>query len=261
MIYNANESIKKYRKTKKNSIFHLSMLDKIEDFLIKNGLPRDNFLKNRKTVTIVKDSNQSYSTYNPSFNSIVYTDNDELLHELFHMSSSNGNNKSTGITKFIGDTKINIGLDEGITDIFASLIDKNSTCNNILEKICAQIFLDAFGFKIFNGYFNNSYHEFINNFDAKIRDSVEYIMDLLDKYYYLKNKIFKIESFKKVPELHTLTYDIIANLFDLYEDLNLDRKDLAELINNAFSKISDDYKITLGFDKIDLDELSKELCI
>ena len=257
---------KNNKPTDPNLDFHLSKIKIVEEFLIKYNLPRDNFSKNKKDVYLKKnieqdDSTEYSSTYNPTTNNIVYINEDDIIHELFHMASSNRKDKSTGITRNINGKKVDVGLDEGITDMFASFVDKNMKIQHILEEISAEILFKTFGIQVFYGYFNNSYEEFISSFSGQVKYNIEYLLELLDEYHFLKFYIYRTESTSELEKLHELSYDIVANFFDLYEVLNLDKNDLMELIQNLFSRVSEDDQNFLGINKITLDDFCNDFGI
>ena len=114
---------------------------------------------------------------------------------------------------------------------------------------------------ILGGYFNNSYEEFISSFSGQVKYNIEDLLELLDEYHFLKFYIYRTESTSELEKLHELSYDIVANFFDLYEVLNLDKNDLMELIQNLFSRVSEDDQNFLGINKITLDDFCNDFDI
>lgn len=218
----------------------------VYDFLIKNGLPTENFLAKLDTLILRKlgeteKQNLTAGGYKESTNTITYYEDIDLIHELFHMASTGKANSNSGITRINfnskgNDTKINRGLDEGITDMFASMVNPKVPCGYPFEKMCADFLRNLFGIQVFNGYFENKYSNFVNAFPQEFQDNIREITRKLDNYHQLSIKSYYGQStFAEIDALKNTVSDVINILYKIAQTLGISNDNLIEFFNDRIS--------------------------
>lgn len=185
-------------------------------FIKENNYPEKIFLTNLKTLKLIKyteyKSSNIGANYSIKKNEIEYYDEIDLNHESFHVASKFG---------IISKNDEYIGLNEGITELFASQSSKDKIINYPFEKMIAEIIQKAYGKEIFISYFNSNSKEFLDQFDKK---KISILLENLDEYtktmeYYLRvlsnmknNEIYDIKS--KLMLDFDSTMDSIVDLID-----------------------------------------------
>lgn len=235
---------------------------KISIFLSDYNLPNNNLLTQLETLTLQKVETSDFTAagYRAKTNTITYTDKKRFYHELFHMASTKKGSNTTGITinEIINgeQVKLNTGLDEGITDMFAEMVDFNTPCGYPLEKISAEMLRNVFGMQIFIGYLENSYDDFIDSFPYEVQEYIEDLIANLDEY---KKIIFanysEDSSYNSSESLEDIVKYIIRNLYDIA--LNMGRKK-NEIINFLKEKACDP-KLNAIRQRIQIDQAIENL--
>lgn len=244
------------------SDFEKDMITKVKNFLIRGKFPTKNLDLKLKNLYIKKDESQKgvYSAgYNSTNNTLVYSDNRDLAHELLHVSSSSSESKATGITVFDAGNKLNVGLDEGLTDMLSLMVDKNSNCSNVFEYICAEILSKMFGYQMLYGYFNNSFQEFINSFDKSVQGDILELLENIDEYHFHSDRILTGKyTVVDLEEISNITYSVLDDFFNIAEAIGYDKNELSKYINVLIHMPKhQEMKKVIGLYDIDLDELSR----
>lgn len=172
-------------------------------------------------------NNSSYCDYSCRTNTMNYNGNiDEGLHEMFHVAS-NRNRLVDGICfRRKNGELFGTGLNEGITDMFASIAGSNKI-SYPFERACALVITDILGIYIMKDYFDNNGVSLFKKFNASF---VEFAREL-DKYNHLMREIdtlYRINGFKldntakrkvnsikvKVGNQLRITYMALADFLD-----------------------------------------------
>lgn len=220
----------------------------VYDTLVRSKMPVQNFLMRLQNLTLIKEQSKDIGAggYNPKTNTITYSTDEDLFHELFHLAATEIDSKSCGITVYEeglieddGDdfVKSNYGLDEGITDMFAEMANHNSPSGYPFEKLCAETIRQIFGLQVFTSYFNNSYDNFIAGFPENVQvDMIDLIYNL-DEYHDLTKSIYSGDAFPEdVASLEEATESILGSLLTIAEAVGKDR---SEILNFYNDKIND----------------------
>lgn len=230
----------------------------VYDTLDRIGMDKSNFLAQLQSLTIIKenDPNSEISGYNPKTNTINYTKEEDLIHELFHMASLKEGKSDSGIIVIEDDLRSNFGLNEGITDYFTELAKFDAPCSYPFEKLVAESLSLLFGVNVFKGYFNNSYDEFINSFPEEIQiDIIDLLMNL-DEYNQLTQSIYSNDFFPEdIESVREITYLVLKSLCDISE-YGFQNKD--ELINLFITRASSN-KMQEIKDLINIEDSIEEL--
>ena len=248
-INNLNSFINGLRSQGYKSGYKVDELPKIKsvyDFLIANGLSSKNFLSKLDTLVLKKlpmseKGNYTAGGYKESTNTITYYEDKDLTHELFHMASTSPSSGTSGITrpnlsKTSNDSKINRGLDEGITDMLATMVDSSVICAYPFEKMCAEFLRNLFGIQVFNGYLENKYSVFVNSFPQEFQDNVRSIVKKLDTYHELSFKAYYRKStFADIDRLKITTSEIMSILKEMAEKMHISNDNLIEFFNDRIS--------------------------
>ena len=171
----------------------------VRGVLSKLGLPTANFDKNLSTLLINEDYNDPYSTgnnamiagtYNARTNILNLPENEEdTIHELFHMASNDLDNKETldGCKiKTLGST-FGTSFNEGIADYFTSLAVSNYTFRYPYEALIVKYIAKVYGYDIFREHFNGNAQAFYDAF----KNDKPFILSLgvlLDKFHEISQK-------------------------------------------------------------------------
>ncbi len=221
-----NDETKKEINLLKNKVF--TILDKYK-------FRKSNLIYNCRSLRV---NNGFYCDYSCRTNTMNYNGNiNEGLHEMFHVAS-NRNRLVDGICyrRKNGDL-FGTGLNEGITDMFASMAGSNKICYPF-ERACALVITDILGIYIMKDYFDNNGVTFFNKFNASF---VEFAREL-DKYSHLMREIdtlhringfkldnnaeSKVNSIKK--KVGTQLYVTYMALVDFLESLGFEYKQILD---------------------------------
>lgn len=219
-------------------IDELPEIKAVYDLLERSNLPKSNFLMQLQNLIILKQENidNTAAGYNPKTNTITYVNEIDLIHELFHMASTENESKTCGITQYedgiVQDEdgtqiKVNYGLDEGITDMFAEMANSNVPCGYPFERMCAEMLRNIFGLQIFKGYFENSYDKFLRDFPEEVQELVEDLVSSLDEYQDLTKLIYSGDStIEDVTSLEELTEYIMETLTEIAETIGKEKSEV-----------------------------------
>ena len=219
-------------------IDELPEIKAVYDLLERSNLPKSNFLMQLQNLIILKQKNinNTAAGYNPKTNTITYVNEIDLIHELFHMASTENESKTCGITQYedgiVQDEdgtqiKVNYGLDEGITDMFAEMANSNVPCGYPFERMCAEMLRNIFGLQIFKGYFENSYDKFLRDFPEEVQELVEDLVSTLDEYQDLTKLIYSGDStIEDVTSLEELTEYIMETLTEIAETMGKEKSEV-----------------------------------
>ena len=219
-------------------IDELPEIKSVYDLLERSNLPKSNFLMQLQNLIILKQENinNTAAGYNPKTNTITYVNEIDLIHELFHMASTENESKTCGITQYedgiVQDEdgtqiKVNYGLDEGITDMFAEMANSNVPCGYPFERMCAEMLRNIFGLQIFKGYFENSYDKFLRDFPEEVQELVEDLVSTLDEYQDLTKLIYSGDStIEDVTSLEELTEYIMETLTEIAETMGKEKSEV-----------------------------------
>lgn len=219
-------------------IDELPEIKAVYDLLERSNLPKGNFLMQLQNLIILKQENidNTAAGYNPKTNTITYANDIDLIHELFHMASTENESKTCGITQYedgiVQDEdgtqiKVKYGLDEGITDMFAEMANSNVPCGYPFERMCAEMLRNIFGLQIFKGYFENSYDKFLRDFPEEVQELVEDLVSTLDEYQDLTKLIYSGDStIEDVTSLEELTEYIMETLTEIAETMGKEKSEV-----------------------------------
>lgn len=219
-------------------IDELPEIKAVYDLLERSNLPKGNFLMQLQNLIILKQENidNTAAGYNPKTNTITYANEIDLIHELFHMASTENESKTCGITQYedgiVQDEdgtqiKVKYGLDEGITDMFAEMANSNVPCGYPFERMCAEMLRNIFGLQIFKGYFENSYDKFLGDFPEEVQELVEDLVSTLDEYQDLTKLIYSGDStIEDVTSLEELTEYIMETLTEIAETMGKEKSEV-----------------------------------
>ena len=219
-------------------IDELPEIKAVYDLLERSNLPKSNFLMQLQNLIILKQENinNTAAGYNPKTNTITYVNEIDLIHELFHMASTENEGKTCGITQYVNgivqdedetQIKVRYGLDEGITDMFAEMANSNVPCGYPFERMCAEMLRNIFGLQIFKGYFENSYDNLSRDFPEEVQDLVEDLVSTLDEYQDLTKLIYSGDStIEDVTSLEELTEYIMETLTEIAETMGKEKSEV-----------------------------------
>ena len=219
-------------------IDELPEIKAVYDLLERSNLPKSNFLMQLQNLIILKQENinNTVAGYNPKTNTFTYVNEIDLIHELFHMASTENESKTCGITQYedgiVQDEdgtqiKVNYGLDEGITDMFAEMANSNVPCGYPFERMCAEMLRNIFGLQIFKGYFENSYDKFLGGFPEEVQEFIEDLVSTLDEYQDLTKLIYSGDStIEDVTSLEELTEYIMETLTEIAETIGKEKSEV-----------------------------------
>ena len=178
-----SEEIKKEINLLKSKV--LAVLDKYK-------FRRTNLFINYRTLNVRESDNSDYSCRTNRMN---YNGNrDECIHEMFHLAS-NRNRLVDGICIRQSNGELfGTGLNEGITDMFASMAGSNKV-SYPFERACALAITDISGMHIMRDYFDNNGVSFFKRFNTSF---VEFAREL-DKYNHMMREIdtlYRINGYK-----------------------------------------------------------------
>ena len=217
---------------------------KIYNYLKENNLDTTRFEEKLKKLQLVKTQKETYGTgahYDEKDNKIVYTDEDDLYHEAFHVVTK-------GIVlKPKEGPKLGEGLNEGITDMFTKKVNPNAPTGYHFERICAEVLEKAYGTEVFNPYFEGSGLKFANQFDES---AILCLMEDLDEYIELTREYY--ENMKNEQpilgigeEIASCFDDVMKDLIDLCKDNSKKSiKEIKKLLETEFS--SEEMKPIIG---------------
>lgn len=215
----------------------------VHDTLVRSGMPIQNFLMQLQNLTLIKDATKDFGVggYNPKTNTITYVNDEDLIHELFHVAATENDSKSTGITIYEEGVqeddeddyvKSNYGLDEGITDMFSEMANNQVPCGYPFEKLCAETLRQIFGLQVFTGHFKNSYEKFVAGFPEEVQVDIVDLIYNLDEYNDLTKSIYSGDAFPEdVQSLEDITESIIRSLVTICETVGKDKNQIVEFLN------------------------------
>lgn len=167
--------------------------NKVLEVLTKYNFDKSNFLKRYKDLSIGKSNNSDYSCRT---NRLNYNGNiDECIHEMFHVASGHKGIVDGICSRKGNDGLFGVGLNEGITDMFASIAGSKKV-SYPFEKACAETISDIFGMQIMKNYFDNNSIAFFNKFNNSY--FLEFV-DELDSYNHMIREIdtiYRVNGFK-----------------------------------------------------------------
>lgn len=216
----------------------------VYDTLVRSGMPVQNFLMRLQNLTLIKEQSKDIGSggYNPKTNTITYSTDEDLYHELFHVAATENDSKSCGITIFeeglIEDddddfVKSKYGLDEGITDMFADMSNNNSPSGYPFEKMCSETLRQIFGLQVFIPYFENSYDRFIAGFPENVQVDIVDLIYNLDEYHDLSKSIYSGDAFPEdVDSLEEITESILGSLLTIAEAVGKDKSEILDFYND-----------------------------
>lgn len=240
-MIDANELINKLKSQHYKKGYKIDELPEIKavyDLLERSNLPVGNFLMQLQNLILLKQENSDFTAagYNPKTNTITYANEIDLIHELFHVASTENESKTCGITQYEdglvqdedgAQIKVNYGLDEGITDMFAEMANSNVPCGYPFERMCAEMLRNIFGLQIFKGYFENSYDKFLAGFPEEVQELVEELVSQLDEYQDLTRLIYSGDStIEDVTSLEELTEYIMERLVEIADVMGKEKSDI-----------------------------------
>ena len=215
-----SEEIKKEINLLKSKV--LAVLDKYK-------FRRTNLFINYRTLNVRESDNSDYSCRTNRMN---YNGNrDECIHEMFHLAS-NRNRLVDGICIRQSNGELfGTGLNEGITDMFASMAGSNKV-SYPFERACALAITDISGMHIMRDYFDNNGVSFFKRFNTSF---VEFAREL-DKYNHMMREIdtlYRINGYK---------LDKVSK-----RKVNLIRENAGSQLGITYMAL-EDFLETLGFD-------------
>lgn len=147
-------------------------------------------------------------------NKISYQKQEDILHELFHVSSTSRDGLKIigGFSQFSGK---NTAFDEGVTEFFTILAYQPTTYYPI-ETLIAELLSYTYGLKIYKFYFNSNYNSFIKQFsNFKPIEDIIIKLDDFQKLYkdYFGNPNCNKELTNKRLEL--AIKDILKNIINI----------------------------------------------
>ena len=180
------------------------------------------------------------SVYNNKHNRLSISNLNDIIHELFHISSSN--RETSGIIL----NREFYAMNEGITDMLTNMTDSNYLIKYPMEEACANIFILLFGNEILEGYTKHSFDIFINKIPFKSRAIVINFLRKLDAF---ENLYLKYLNEKKLPNsLFDLFENLITTLFRLCYKDNQKMDEVEQLLKSKFNS----FAFSILFDKMDL---------
>ena len=139
------------------------------------------YFKNLETLKLLKvdefNDDKIAGKYNSLGNVIMFSKNNSLGHELFHVASYD---RSRDISAFEGHIDIEQGLIEGMTEyLFVKTYELSLACEYPFEVFCVKMLEDIPN--LFKPYFIPSHEDFINLFPSK--RSIYSLMYALNVYH------------------------------------------------------------------------------
>ena len=212
--------------------------DAITGLINKYKLNPNNFINNCKTLVLnrIEFNGNIFNGYNPEKNTISYNDKSNIIRELIHVASST---KSAYQGICIKPNKVfpesmGIGLNEGITDMFLELYNKEEG-EFPFEKICAEVLKHVFGVKLFNYYFNNNDGGFRFFFR---RDISTFLIDLDEYFHKMMYAKYLYHKDGKITRTLELSIKVLMTVIidDLISLIGSDEKNRKYLFNKLKSK-------------------------
>ncbi|MDD6272599.1 MAG: hypothetical protein PUA90_03665 [bacterium] len=229
-------------------------VDKVRRTLLQLKLNDDNLDNNLSNIQIEKidaptdkikyklddGSKNMSSVYDNKHNRLSISSLNDIIHELFHISSSN--RETSGIIL----NREFYAMNEGITDMLTNMTDSNYLIKYPMEEACASIFILLFGNEILEGYTKHSFDIFINKIPFKSRAIVINFLRKLDEF---ENLYLKYLNEQKLPNsLFGLFENLITTLFRLCYKDNQKMDQVEQLLKSKFNS----FAFSILFDKMDL---------
>ncbi|MGM9878092.1 MAG: hypothetical protein ACI33S_05515 [Bacilli bacterium] len=229
-------------------------VDKVRRTLLQLKLNDDNLDNNLSNIEIEKidaptdkikyklddGSKNMSSVYDNKRNRLSISDFNDIIHELFHISSSN--RETSGIIL----NREFYAMNEGITDMLSNITDSNYLIKYPMEEACASIFILLFGNEILEGYTKHSFDIFINKIPFKSRAIVINFLRKLDTF---ENLYLKYLNEPKLPNsLFDLFENLVTTLFKLCYKDNQKMDQVEQLLKSRFNS----FAFSILFDKMDL---------
>lgn len=217
----------------------------VRSTLSRYGLPTKNFDINLSNLTIntkyQSESDNSFriGVYYPRNNVLnMPNDNDDFIHELFHMASNDASNDTLGGCKIRGIKGIfGLSLDEGIAEYFTSLAKSDYVIRYPYEAFFASYIAKIYGMDIFKEHFNGNAIEFYSSFKQD-EPFIRNVVSALDQYH---ESIQKFDFFGKDKN----SYDNTCNYFidfvcEFVKLLQLKKIDENEFLNDLKNIMNDE---------------------
>lgn len=229
-------------------------VDKVRRTLLQLKLNDDNLDNNLSNIEIEKidaptdkikyklddGSKNMSSVYDNKHNRLSISNLNDIIHELFHISSSN--RETSGIIL----NREFYAMNEGITDMLTNMTDSNYLIKYPMEEACASIFILLFGSEILEGYTKHSFDIFINKIPFKSRAIVINFLRKLDAF---ENLYLKYLNEQKLPNSSfDLFENLITTLFRLCYKDNQKMDQVEQLLKSKFNS----FAFSILFDKMDL---------
>ncbi len=249
-LFDKMQNINKfYRINKKtHSIDEKKEFSKVRSTLAKYNLPTRCFDDNLVNLIINEDYDKSsINGSNPYIAGFYYyktntlnmpSNNDDLIHELFHIASNDFEKKDNLLGCEIKSThgKFGTSLNEGIVDYFTLLTSDSYKSKYAVESFFASYISKIYGMDIFKEFFNGNAIDFYSSFkqdEVFIRN----IVSLLDKYH------SKIQSFYNNGKITIEISDSVSDAFidcvcEFIKLLELKKEDESEFLNSLSSLLS-----------------------
>ena len=197
------------------------------DYLINNNYidQAEKFKERLETLTLRKVKNEeiiSGANYNINKNTITYFDENDLFHETLHVASLRG----IGILDDDKKNIINIGINEGITDLYNKKINGNVKINYPLEKMCAELIEEIYDYKLCDAYFRNNLKKLIETIND---ENIFSLLDDLDDYNKIISELYSGKyTFQKAKEIYKDISDIYESIICIIKMLNKKKNTFTE---------------------------------
>ena len=208
-MWNPNDLLKKAVEQTYKRGYKLE--EKIEFIIVRNTLlklvlPTSNFDNNLETLQIINKSDGiGYNAKNNNISGI--TNGNELIHELFHMSS-NINNETSDHGSLISNS-IGYSLNEGLTEYLTSKAINKYEVKYPIEKYISEILINIYGIELLNKHIEGNPNELYNYFNNDKNTIIE-IINNLDKFTksIIESRDFMyLGKFNDIPNLYNKAYE------------------------------------------------------
>ena len=157
---------------------------KVRNFLSIFGMSTKNFDKNLESL-IIEENKNTGSAFDVKRNQINNSGNEnDLIHELFHMASFNKDNNTFGSVSL--NNHFGESLNEGITDLFTYLVDEKYEVKYPMEVYVTSVLNDFYGNEFIDFHFKGDTKGLYESFIDDKEDVID-IVSNLDEY--TKNNI------------------------------------------------------------------------
>ena len=159
------------------------------DTLNKYNMPTNNFNNNLSSLAIrniSEEPNESMIVTEGSYDALNNTINylgtfEDLIHELFHMSSNKiDSTRNMGMMFEKNGRRIGISINEGITDLFTSYTVKNYDFKYPIEALFVQLLSEVYSDSLFKYHFLEKPRAFYDCFKEDMQSMSQIIVKLDD---------------------------------------------------------------------------------